>query len=196
MLFVDEPLKRTVDEFFPLADVIENLGFEDEKATVNANAAIVDGADSGHEIAVTLLNGDHVIAERRPNGEETCDLVVFVKMVELFRKIEVRKAIAVIREEFFLTIKILFDSLQSLANVAFDAGIGERDAPILDVAIVKFEIFSASREDEVVGDAFVVVEEIIFDRVGAITKRRMPRPPQNKTTFMMFLLLEREKRSR
>src|SRR5262249_22403830 len=51
LLFVDEALERTVDEFLFFANVIEDAVVENEIAAIDAHRAVVDGMNSRNQIA-------------------------------------------------------------------------------------------------------------------------------------------------
>jgi hypothetical protein len=67
-----------------------------------------------------------------------------------------------------------------LADAGLDSRASEGDPPIMDVAIVEFQLVSASRQNEVVRGAFVVIQEIVFDCVGAM--------PQAKNEVLMAIV--------
>ena len=62
------------------------------------------------------------------------------------------------------------DRLQPLADVGVEPGVDEGDPPILDVAVDQDAMSAAVREDEVVRDALLVVEEILLDQVAAVAE--------------------------
>jgi hypothetical protein len=62
------------------------------------------------------------------------DLATAFEAVQHFREREIGKAIAVIREKVFLALEEMPHFCQTLANACVEAGVHERDVPVLCVA--------------------------------------------------------------
>src|SRR5215468_5498843 len=60
---VDEPLERPVDQFLFLADVVEDLEFENEVAVIDTHRAIIDGGNAGNQMGIPVEQRNHVIAQ-------------------------------------------------------------------------------------------------------------------------------------
>ena len=67
---------------------------------------------------------------------------------------------------------MFFDGFQPLPDVRGEAGVYESDVPIINIATQKLDILSTPGEDEIVGDAFVIGTEVIFDDVRLITQTK------------------------
>src|SRR6266568_1134933 len=111
LLFVDKPLKRPVDKFLFFADVIEDFVFEDKKASIDAHSAIVDGMNPRDQVAIALMQRDHVIAEVRPDRKKTGSFSLLSKVVQLLWKRQVSEAITVVGKEFFFAFQVFLNCL-------------------------------------------------------------------------------------
>ena len=81
-------------------------------------------------VAVGVDVGE-VIGERRADGEEAGDLAALLERLDHLVEIHVREPVAVVGEEDLLVLDVVAHRPQPLADVAPDAGVDERDAPIL-----------------------------------------------------------------
>src|SRR5579859_6642480 len=159
------------DQLFLFAHVIENFLFEDEEAAIDAHAAVVYGMDRGDQVVGAVLHGDEMVAEVGAHAEKARDLVLFAEMVQLLGQRQVRGAVAVIGEEFFFALVVLFVGFEALADVGVNAGVGERDAPVVNVAVEELHVFAAG-DDKIVGGALVVVQEVVLDRFGFVAEAK------------------------
>jgi len=64
------------------------------------------------------------------------------------------------------------DSLRPLANIRIHARIGERDAPVVNVAIEELQVLASGLQGEIVRDTLVVVQEIVLHDIGAIAQAK------------------------
>ena len=118
-------------------------------------------------IGEAIFGGLHgVEAIRRLHAQERSDGLLIVVEVDERRQMEVGQTIGIVGQERFFPFEIGLRSLQTLANVRGSAGIDERDFPSVDVAAQERNVVPAAGEDEVVRQAFAVVEEILLDDVG------------------------------
>src|SRR5579859_243406 len=170
LLFRDETLKGLMNEFFTIFQILENLSFEDEISTINAQGAFVDVLNVGNQ--TTSIYGDEMIAEVGAHAKKTGDLVMLAKMFDVTRKRQIRKAVTVIREKRFFPFQILLDRFEALPHVGRDAGVGEGDAPVMNIPIYQVDILSASGEDKIVGDIFIIFHEVVFDGIRAMAKTK------------------------
>src|SRR5262245_17436627 len=167
LLLVDEPAERLFHQFLPVPHVSEDLGPEDEEAPVDPQAGLVDRAHAADHVAVER---NDVAALRRPHRQEAAHLVPPQEVLDVPVQRQVRQPVAVVRQEHRLSPEVGLDGLQPLPDVGGDAGVDERDVPVVDVAVEQAELLAALGEDEVVGDALVVVEEVVLDGVGLVAQ--------------------------
>src|SRR5262245_38011519 len=99
LLFLNQSLEGFGDQFFVLADVLENPLIENEEPTVDSNAPIADGVNPRHETAVALVQRDDVVAEVGSDAEEARDLVVLAKVLKLQGQRKISQTVAVIRQK-------------------------------------------------------------------------------------------------
>src|SRR5207244_3113217 len=88
--------------------------------------------------------------------------------VQVLGKRQVRHAIGVIDEERLLVLEVAPNRKQALPDVGRQAGIDERDAPIIDIAAQELDVSTAAAQYEVIGDALVVIAEIALDDIAAV----------------------------
>src|SRR6266446_552118 len=82
----------------------------------------------------------------------------------------VRKAIAVISKKYFLAFQILLGGHQPLADIGGHACVRKRDLPVVNITVKEIYMFPSSRQFEVVGQALVVIQKIVLDRIGTVPK--------------------------
>jgi len=155
-------------QFLFVPHVLKDLLLEDKKSAVDAHAAVVNGVDPGNQAAIARFQRHQVIAEIRADAQKAGYLVLLVKVLQLLRKRKVGKAVAVVGQKFLFALQILLHHLQAHPDVGIDSGIGEGNAPIVDITVQQFKILGAARQDKVVRGAFVVVEEVVLDGIGAM----------------------------
>ncbi len=93
-----------------------------------------------------------------------------VEPVDQERQIQVGEAVRVVGEEDLLLVDVLAHRRQALADVRAHPGVDEGDPPVLDVRVEQLEVAAAARQDEVVGDPFLVVEEVVLDDVALVAE--------------------------
>src|SRR5262249_37026751 len=91
---------------------------------------------------------------------------------KILGKVEISKAISIIRQKYLLVRHIFLHRQQPLSYVRPDAGIGERDLPIMDIAVGKFQALAAFGENEVVRQTFIVIKKVLLDQVTAIPEAK------------------------
>ncbi len=72
------------------------------------------------------------------------------------------QAIAIVRQEFFFFLQVLFNGFEALADIRIYPGIRESNPPIMDIAIQQIHLFATARKNKIVGSALVVSEKVIF----------------------------------
>ena len=128
--------------------------------------------DARHKAAIPLFHRNHVIAEIRPHAEKAGDLVLLAEVLELLRERQIGETVAVVGQVFLFPFEVLFDCLQPLANIRIHARIGERDAPVVNVAIEEPQVLASGLQGEIVRDTLVVVQEIVLHDIGAIAQAK------------------------
>src|ERR1017187_5346501 len=84
LLFRQQAMEWLDDQLFFIAHVLENLFLEDKKPAIDAYAAVVDGMDPRNQAAVALFQRNQMVAEIRPDTEKAGNLVLLMKVFELF----------------------------------------------------------------------------------------------------------------
>src|SRR5579862_2155636 len=91
-------------------------------------------------------------------------------MVNDRREIEIAEAVSVVGEKRFFAAQIFFHRAKALSDIRFDARIRKGDFPVVNVAIGKLELAAAIGKHEVVGEALIVIQEILLNCVAAIAQ--------------------------
>src|SRR3989441_1217450 len=144
-------------------DMIEDLPTQHKVAAIDAEIGIGDRLDVGDHTVGT--HSDRVVAEVRLYGEEARGLAAPLEHIDELGQAHVSEAVAVIREEDLFILEVLLHGNQALPDIGRQAGVHERDIPVTDVAVVKLHSLAAIREREVVRDALVVLEKVVFDDI-------------------------------
>jgi hypothetical protein len=79
LLLGRQSLERLVEEFFTIADVLEDLLLENEVPSIDANVGSSDIPDLADD-AVTI-GGNEMEADIRPHPEECCQPVLSIEAV-------------------------------------------------------------------------------------------------------------------
>ena len=166
----DQALEWRLDEFITVAHVVEYLLAEDEEAAVDPEIGVLAGAD-----ALDLPARPHVNqmqAERRPHRGEAGDLSARAEGLDHFRQIDVGKTVAVVGEEHLLARDMLAHRPQPLADIAPDAGVDHRDAPVLLRIAEDLDLVAETRDDAVGVGLRFVVQEVFLDDVSLVAKAK------------------------
>ena len=148
--------------------MLEDLPLEGEEAAVDPNRRPLDILDGRHQ-PISIAR-DQVVAQVRLDAHEAGHRVLPAELLELMGKRQVAEPVAVVREEFGFVADDALDGLQPLADVRLQAGLDERDLPVVDVAGHQLELLPALRQDEVVRQRLGVVQEIVLDDIAAISE--------------------------
>src|SRR5262249_43632423 len=116
------------------------------------------------------LRRDYVIAEIRSDANEARGRVVPAEMIDVARERQIGQGVAVISQKRRFAAQIPLDRLQPLRDVRGRSGFCERDLPVVDVALHQLELLPTIRQDEIVREALVIVQEVVLDDVAAITE--------------------------
>ena len=91
----------------------------------------------------------------------------------------VGQRVAVVGQEDLIVVQVAPDRPQALAEVRVQAGVGEADAPVVDVAAEELDLAARPGDHEVVREGLVVAEEVLLDHVRLVaqasTKSRWPK---------------------
>jgi len=86
------------------------------------------------------------------------------------RQGNIAESVGVVGEKDVFAIQVFAHGAQPLADIGKRPRIHEGDFPIFDIAMEQGGLADAAFEDEIVREAFVVVEEIILDAVGLVAQ--------------------------
>src|SRR5438874_1982614 len=135
LFLLQQPLERFANQFLSLLYIVEDAFLENEEAAVDPDRAVVYGINSHDQIGFVLLKRNQMIAEVRPDTDETGNFILLMKMVELLRQRKVSEAVTIVGQKFVFSVQIFFDSLQALTDIGVNPGVRESDSPVLDVAV-------------------------------------------------------------
>src|SRR5438132_10672444 len=107
-----------------------------------------------------------------PDTEKARHFPLAFKMSDLIVERQVRKPVTVVGEKDIFTVEILLDRFKTFSEIRGHAGIRESDVPIVNVAIEQLEFFAPSGQNEIVGNAFVVIQEVVLDNIRAMTQAK------------------------
>src|SRR5262249_29057210 len=110
-----------------------------------------------------------MVAEVRTDTQEARDLVAPTQILDLEVERQIGQSIRVVGEEHLLADEVVLHGLESLTDVRVQPRLNEGDPPIRDVAgVQQLPLAPALRQDKVVGDALLVVEEVLLNQVAPI----------------------------
>src|SRR6185437_15068545 len=104
LVVVDQPAERFFDQVFAIAQIVEDLRAKDEEAPVDPEVGIVRRPYAVH--SSVLIHVDKMQTEIWARGDKTCDLSALLEGLDHGWKIDVGKAITVVRKEHFLTLEV------------------------------------------------------------------------------------------
>src|SRR5713101_291827 len=162
----DQALERLDHELFSRPHVLKHLAAECKEPAIDADVRISDAPDALND--AVGLEVDEMERPRRSDCHEGADPAAAAKPVQVPGEREVRHTIRVVHQEGLLALQMTPYREQAFADVGRQAGIDERDAPIVDIGAQELDFPPAPRSEEVVGHTLVVVPEIAFDHVSAI----------------------------
>src|ERR1700730_1099573 len=141
LLFRHEALKGFEDEFFAIADVLEDFSLEDKISAIDAKFDIAYGFDLADETVGVC--GNDVIREIRLGRNKRGDSVVMTGELNESWEGHIGEAVGVIGEECLLAGEVALHRLEALANIRMCSRFGEGDVPVVDVAVEQLEVFPA-----------------------------------------------------
>ena len=95
---------------------------------------------------------------------------LFLNVVDHLVEVHIREAVAVVGEEELIVPDVIADRRQPLADVAPDAGVDERDAPILFDLGQELDVRALLGDDAIGEDLRLVVEEELLDDVRLVAE--------------------------
>ena len=108
--------------------------------------------------------------ERRMDRDEAGDLAALLEALDHLRQRRVGQPVAVVGEEHLLVLDEVLHRQQPLADVAPDAGIDQRDAPVRRPVAENLDLRAEVGNDAVAVRRLPVVQEVILDDVGLVAK--------------------------
>src|SRR6266851_1580679 len=162
----DQALERLDHELFSRPHVVKHFAAERKEPAIDADVCIGDAPNALHD--AVLLKVDEMERPGRSDRHEGADPAAAAKPVQVPGEREIRHTIRVVHQEGLLALQMTPYREQALADVGRQAGIDERDAPIIDISAQELDFPPAPAQDEVVGHTLVVVPEIPFDYVPAV----------------------------
>ena len=97
-------------------------------------------------------------------------LSVVTKSRDVPVEVEVGETIGVVGEEDLLPLDMIADPTQALADRGVDAGLDEREAPLVDVGTEQLDLSTSFGQHEVVRRPFAVLEEELLDLKGTVSE--------------------------
>ena len=168
LLALHEPAERLVDQVFPGPDLVQHLGPHHEVAAVDPDVRARDVGDVVHVSAAVHV--DDVEAVVGPHGEEARRHARGLRALDHRRQVSVGERVAVVRQEHLVVAEDVAHRAQTLADARVQAGVHERDVPVVDVGLEQMDLRAAVRQHEVVGHRLVVGEEEVLDRLGLVAQ--------------------------
>jgi len=162
---LNQAVEGFVDELLAGADVVEDFLAEDEVPRVLPVVGFRRGADVAHR--TVLIGTDVVKGHVGAHADEIGDLAVGDGPLHVGPQVDVQEAVGVVGQKDLLALEVRPHRQQALGDVGLQAGVGEGDPPVVDVAGDEFDLL-ASGHHEIVGEGFLVVEEVLLDEVGAV----------------------------
>src|SRR5690348_4483122 len=165
---LDQPAERRLDQLVALGHVVEDLLPEDEEPAIDPEVRILAVAQSVDLSA--FVDVHQMQAERRPDRQKAADLAAGPEHLRHLLQVGVAETVAVVGVEHFLAGNVIAHGPEALADVAPDAGVDHRDAPVL-LRIAEDLHFLAEAGNHAVGVGLrLVVQEEILDDVGLVAK--------------------------
>src|SRR6185437_13574155 len=165
---LDQPTERRLDQLVAIGHVVEDLLSEDEESAIDPEVGVLAAAQPADLPASVDVH--QMQAERRPDRQEASDLAARPEYLRHLLQVGVGETVAIVGVEHFLAGHVLAHGPEALPDVAPDAGVDHRDAPVL-LRITEDLHFLAEAGNDAVGVGLrLVVQEEILDDVGLVTK--------------------------
>src|SRR5438034_4823221 len=157
--FLDEPVEWLRHELIALLDVAEDLFAQHEIAAVDQELLVRATSDTRREAIRRSV--ERVEAVPAVDAYDARYHPLRFEVGNHLVERQVRKAIRIVGEERPFVLEMLARPEQALPDVGMQAGIDEGDPPIADVGGVRVDATPSFRHRKVIGQAFVVIEEIL-----------------------------------
>src|SRR5258706_5373383 len=168
LLFLYEPLERLFDQLLTRLDVVEDVLPETEKPAVQPEPRFAHGTDAADDSVVQ--RSDRVNRLPCPYRNEARNGVFLFARLAVSLEREVGKSIAVVCEKIFSVLEIFPNRHQAFADIRVQPCFHERDPPVADIALDRLYGPASVGENEIVGQPFGVVYEILLDQVAAVAE--------------------------
>ena len=152
----------------PSRHVVEDLLSEDEEAAIDPEIGVLAAAQTRRPSRSADVH--QMQAERRPDGQEAGDLAARPEQLSHLLQIRVGETVAVVGVEHLLAGDVLAHGPEALPDVAPDAGVDHRDAPVLLRIAEDLDFLAEARDDAVGVGLRLVVQEEFLDDVGLVAK--------------------------
>src|SRR2546427_2312457 len=168
-VLLDQATEGRLDELITRLHDVKDVPPEDEEPPIDPEAGLTGRLEAANPATVVGL--DHVKGRCWRHAEKARRRVTAPEIIEVRRQMEVGQAVRVVRHEEIVTVvEIWLHGLEPLAEIRTEAGVDERDPPVIDVAPKELDIFPALREDKIVRHALVILQEVVLDQVAPVAK--------------------------
>lgn len=151
------------------AHVIEDFLLEDEEATVDGETGAGGVLEHTHGAVVVQV---HVVeGELRFDAEKARSFVGLAEELDHLAQRRVRQTIRIIRQKQIVgaqIIQVFFHRLQPHADVGGEPGVREGDLPVVNIGLEQLRL--AVFQHKVVGQRFVVIQEVVLDDMGVMAQ--------------------------
>ena len=166
--FRSEPVERLLHELLAVIEVVEYALLEHHVPTVDPHACVVHRADARHRSRVVEL--DDVERSCRRHSGQGCDRLASAVLVDDVVQRRIDETVGVVREKRTAAGEMAADASKALPDQRMQAGVDERDAPVLHVTREHLHVVAAALEHEVIRQPLLVLEEILLDLTCAIAE--------------------------
>ena len=167
-LLLNQPLKGLPHQFLARLQIAEDLLAHHEEATVDPNVAATQRANlPDHALR---LDVDNVKTRSGLHQQQRSDGVALPEGLQHGREWDIAQAVAVVREKHVFALQVGLDRFEPLADVGVGSGLHEGDRPVVDIAAQQVDLLPAVRPDKIVGDGFIVVQEVVLDDVALVAE--------------------------
>ena len=117
-----------------------------------------------------MVHCDHMKCLRGRRADKSRNFVALLERFYHFRKRHVGETVRVVREKNLFSGDQVLYGPQALSDEGAESRIDESDSPIFNVALNEIHFPAASRQNKVIRNAFVVVEEVILDFISLVAE--------------------------
>ena len=166
----DQTRERLFHQLVPGLDPVQNFSFQHEEAAVDPEVGAAHVLDC-EDIAIPISRHDVGVELRRDREEHRC-LPTLLERLDDVRQRRVGETVSVRREERLIVAEVGRDGLEPFADRRVEPGVGERDAPFVEVARqeLEFGVVRVALQDEVVEQGAIVRKEVLLDDLALVTE--------------------------